>query len=131
VLLSDRDLEGFWEADGVQDGDAADPFENLRVWKKSARLSADLYRGLRDLKDWGFRDQITRAGLSVPSNIAEGYERESNKDLIKFLHYAKGSAGELRTQLYTGINIGYIDKTTGHHWLTRAIASSSSNICAV
>jgi four helix bundle protein len=120
VLLSDRELEGFWEAAGVQDGDAADSFENLRVWKKSARLSADLYRGLRDLKDWGFRDQITRAGLSVPSNIAEGYERESNKDLIKFLHYAKGSAGELRTQLYIGIDIGYIDKTTGHHWLTEA-----------
>ena len=120
MALSDRELEVFWEAAGVQDGDAADPFENLRVWKKSARLAADLYRGLRDLKDWGFRDQITRASLSVPSNIAEGYERESNKDLIKFLHYAKGSAGELRTQLYIGIEVGYIDKTTGHHWLTEA-----------
>jgi four helix bundle protein len=83
-------------------------------------LSADVYRRLRDPKDWGFRDQITRAGLSIPSNIAEGYERESNKNLIKFLHYAKGSAGELRAQLYIGIDIGFIAKATGNHWLTEA-----------
>lgn len=75
-------------------------FEDLAVWKRSARLSAELYKSLRDLKDFGFRDQITRAGLSIPSNIAEGYERESAKETTNFLNYAKGSAGELRTQLY-------------------------------
>ena len=53
-------------------------FEDLEVWKRSARLSAEVYRGLAALKDWGFKDQITRAGLSVPSNIAEGFERISN-----------------------------------------------------
>ena len=63
----------------------AEAFEDLEVWKRGARLSADIYRGLRDLKDWGFRDQITRSGLSIPSNIAEGYERESNRDCINFL----------------------------------------------
>ena len=99
---------------------AAQTFEQLAVWKRAARLSSDIYRGLRDLRDWGFRDQITRAGLSIPSNIAEGYERETNKDFIKFLHYAKGSAGELRTQIYIGIEIGYIEKSTGHQWLTEA-----------
>jgi four helix bundle protein len=77
-------------------------FEDLAVWKRSARLSAELYKSLRDLKDFGFRDQITRAGLSVPSNIAEGYECESAKETTNFLNYAKGSAGELRTQLYIG-----------------------------
>ena len=50
----------------------------------------------------------------------KGYERESNKDLIKFLHYAKGSAGELRTQLHIGVDIGYIDKATGHHLAHRS-----------
>jgi four helix bundle protein len=115
------EMDGFPEGLSVQEGDdGADPFEKLQVWKRSARLSADVYRRLRDPKDWGFRDQITRAGLSIPSNIAEGYERESNKNLIKFLHYAKGSAGELRAQLYIGIDIGFIAKATGNHWLTEA-----------
>ena len=66
-----------------------------------------------DLRDFGFRDQITRAGLSVPSNIAEGHERESYKEMANFLSYAKGSAGELRTQVYIGMEIGYIDHETG------------------
>lgn len=52
-------------------------FEKLDVWKMSARLSAELYKALRNLNDWGFKDQITRSGLSVPSNIAEGMSRDS------------------------------------------------------
>lgn len=106
--------------DAVAEEDAAQTFEQLAVWRRAARLSSDIYRGLKDLRDWGFRDQITRAGLSIPSNIAEGYERETNKDFLKFLHYAKGSAGELRTQIYIGIEIGYIEKPTGHQWLSEA-----------
>ena len=81
-------------------------FEELEVWKRAARLSANLYIELAELKDFGFWDQITRAGLSIPSNIAEGYERNSEKELANFLNYAKGSAGELRTQIYIGIEIG-------------------------
>ena len=92
-------------------------FEDLDVWKRSARLSADPYRATADLKDFGFRDQITRAGLSIPSNIAEGYERNSDKELANFLNYAKGSAGELRTQIYIGLEIGCIKKETGKEWL--------------
>lgn len=92
-------------------------FEELEVWKRSARLSADLYRALADLKDYGFRDQITRAGLSVPSNIAEGYERGSDKEMANFLNYAKGSAGELRTQIHIGMEIRYIDHENGKRWL--------------
>jgi len=93
-------------------------FEELEVWKRSARLSVNLYRELADLKDFGFRDQITRAGLSVPSNIAEGYERSSDKELANFLNYAKGSAGELRTQIYVGMEIGYITRQSGREWLS-------------
>ena len=95
-------------------------FEELEVWKKSARLSVDLYKAMANSKDFGFRDQITRAGLSIPCNIAEGYERDTDKEIALFLNYAKGSAGELRTQIYIGIDIGYIDKETGKHWLTEA-----------
>ena len=100
-------------------------FEDLEVWKRSARLSADLYKELRDLKDYGFRDQITRAGLSVPSNIAEGFERDTQKDSIKFLTYAKGSCGELRCQIYIGMDIGYIPKDIGRKWVGETTEISS------
>ncbi|NJC89262.1 MAG: four helix bundle protein [Desulfuromonas sp.] len=105
-------------------------FENLDVWKRSARLSADLYRELKGLRDYGFRDQITRAGLSVPSNIAEGFERASYKDCANFLSYAKGSCGELRTQIYVGMSVGYIDKPTATVWLkeTREIGAMLSGL---
>lgn len=64
-------------------------------------------------KDYGFKDQITRSALSIPSNIAEGLERETEKDEARFLYYAKGSAGELVTQIYIGIEINYINKAAG------------------
>ena len=92
-------------------------FEELDIWKRSARLSADIYKQLATLKDFGFKDQITRAGLSVPSNIAEGCERESDKEVANFLNYAKGSLGELRTQIYIGMEIGYIDNAIGKTWI--------------
>ena len=95
-------------------------FEDLEVWQRAMRLSSDVYKSLRNLRDYGFRDQITRAGLSISSNIAEGFERGSNKDFIRFLYYAKGSCGELRSQTYIGINIGYISKDVAVCWLDEA-----------
>jgi four helix bundle protein len=95
-------------------------FEELDVWKRATRLSGDLYKTMAGVKDYGFRDQITRTGLSVPSNIAEGYERGSRKEMANFLNYAKGSAGELRTQVYIGMDIGYIGRETGSRWLREA-----------
>ena len=80
-------------------------------------MSAELYRHFSNIKDYGFRDQITRAGLSIPSNIAEGYERSSDKELANFLNYAKGSAGELRSQIYIGIEVGYIAADKGKIWI--------------
>jgi four helix bundle protein len=95
-------------------------FEDLDVWQRAVRLSGDLYKALSGLNDFGFRDQVTKAGLSIPSNIAEGYERGSNKELANFLNYAKGSAGELRTQIYIGMDAGYVNKETGARWLREA-----------
>ena len=92
-------------------------FEDLDVWKRSAGLSADIYKMLGDLKDYGFKDQITRSGLSIPSNIAEGMERTSSKEKAQFLSYAKGSCGELRTQIYIGMKISYIPKEEGDKWI--------------
>jgi len=100
-------------------------FEDLDVWKRAARLSANIYKELKELKDFGFKDQITRAGLSIPSNLAEGFERESPKECITFLSYARGSCGELRTQMYIGMEIGYISNNVGSAWIqeTRDISS--------
>jgi len=78
-------------------------FENLEVSKRAARLSAELYQTLINLRDYGFKDQITRAGVSISSNIAEGFERTSQRECLTFLSYAKGSCGELRSQLYVGV----------------------------
>lgn len=100
-------------------------FEDLEVWKKAARLSSNIYRELGGLKDFGFKDQITRSGLSVPSNIAEGFERESQRECLKFLSYAKGSCAELRTQVYIGMDIGFIQKGIGRKWIDETIEISS------
>lgn len=99
-------------------------FENLDVWKRASRLCADIYLKTAPLKDFGYRDQITRACLSVPSNIAEGYERGSEKEKANFLKYAKGSTGELRAQVFIGMKIGYLDKDLGNKWVaeTREIS---------
>ena len=93
-------------------------FEDLEVWKRSAALSADIYKELQELKDFGFKDQITRSGLSIPSNIAEGIDRNSDKETINFLSYAKGSCAELRTQIYIGMKIEYILKEKGNGWIS-------------
>lgn len=86
-------------------------FEKLDVWKRSARLCVTLYRELKDSREWGFRDQITRSALSISSNIAEGYERSSRKEYVQFLRFAKGSCGELRTQLYIGREAGLLEES--------------------
>ncbi len=88
-------------------------FEELDVWQKACRLSVNLYQKVSSLKDWGFRDQVCRASVSVPSNIAEGFERGSTQEFIRFLFISKGSAGELRTQLYLAIELGYLKKEIG------------------
>jgi len=77
-------------------------FEDLAVWQRAYRLCADIYKATIHVKDFGFQDQITRAGLSIPSNIAEGYERDSPKEKANFLKFAKGSTGEIRPQIYIG-----------------------------
>jgi len=87
-------------------------FEELDVWQNSCRLAVRVYEVFRDCRDCGLRDQMTRAAVSIPSNIAEGAERNSNPDFKRYLHIAKGSAGELRTQLYIAQHIGLIDQPT-------------------
>ena len=83
-------------------------FEDLDVWKRSCRLTVELYNLLNGCNDRCFKDQMTRAALSIPSNIAEGAERRTAKEYVSFLYISKGSAAELRTQIYIASKIGII-----------------------
>jgi four helix bundle protein len=80
-------------------------FEDLEVWKRGCNLTVDIHVALAESKDFALRNQMERSSLSIPSNIAEGAERDSTPDFIKFLRYSKGSCGELRTQLYVSERI--------------------------
>jgi len=86
-------------------------FEDLEVWKKARTLAASVYdcsRGGSFAKDYGLRDQIRRAAVSVGSNIAEGYERGGNREFVQFLSQAKGSCGEVRAQLHFALDQKYL-----------------------
>ena len=85
-------------------------FEKLAVWKRGCRFAVSLYEKLKSCKDPGLYSQMTRSAVSIPSNIAEGAERKTNKDFVHFLYIAKGSAAELRTQLYIAGELKIISK---------------------
>jgi four helix bundle protein len=86
------------------------PFEDLDVWQRSRRFAKQIYEISGDgdfVRDFGLKDQVRRSAVSVLSNIAEGYERRSPNEFRNFLNIAKGSAGELRAQLYLVMDLGY------------------------
>ena len=99
-------------------------FEDLEVWQDSMKLCKKIYSAFKDCKDYGLKDQICRSSLSIPSNIAEGYERKGSKETIQFLYVAKGSCGELRTQLYIATDFGYIEQQDGKQLIEEAISLS-------
>lgn len=88
-------------------------FEDIDAWKKANELNAKIYSVSgknKFLKDYGLRDQIRRASVSVMSNIAEGFEREGKKEFIQFLSIAKGSVGEVRSLLHVALREQYIEQ---------------------
>lgn len=88
-------------------------FEDLPIWKSAKDLAVKIYRTTKSQKfrrDYSLVDQIRRASISVSSNIAEGFERGSRKEFIHFLYIAKGSLGEVRSQLQVCSEVGYIDQ---------------------
>jgi len=85
-------------------------FEDIDSWKEARSLVKDVYRLFADVKDYGFKDQIQRAAISVMSNIAEGYDRGSNKEFIQFLVIARGSVSEVKSLSYAALDIGYINE---------------------
>lgn len=84
-------------------------FEDLLAWQKARQLTKEIYRALHNCRDHGFKDQIQRASVSVMSNIAEGFESGTRQEFLNYLYIAKGSAGEVRAQLYAAVDIGYLN----------------------
>ena len=86
-------------------------FEDIEAWQKARGLSKAVYAVTGDgtfARDFGLRDQIRRAAVSVMSNIAEGFDRGGNRELTQFLYIAKGSAAEVQAQLYVALDAGYL-----------------------
>ena len=98
-------------------------FRDLKVWQKAKDLAVQIYKETQQgpfVRDFGFKDKIRRASVSIPSNIAEGDERGSNKEAVRFFYIAKGSLAELQTQLEIAHEIGYLDELTVNELLDKS-----------
>ena len=88
-------------------------FEDIQSWKLARRLTSQIYRVTSTgdfVRDFGLKDQIRRASVSILSNIAEGFERGNDKEFAYFLSLAKGPSGEVRAQLYVALDLGYLSE---------------------
>jgi len=100
-------------------------FEDLDVWKESKELNMLIFQSFSDIRNFSFRDQILRASLSVMNNIAEGFERDSDREFQRFLKISKGSSGEVRSMLYVAKDLDYIDDEEFSLLLSKYITLSS------
>lgn len=99
-------------------------FEEIKVWQDARAFVKEIYNltaSEKFKKDYGLREQIQRAAVSILNNISEGFERNNNKEFIKFLLYSKGSAGEIRAMLYVALDINYISDEEFQKYYTNAI----------
>ena len=116
-------------------GGVAEAFEDLHVYQRARELTNAIYRLTREgtfARDFGLVDQVRRAGVSIMSNIAEGFERGSTTELIQYLYIAKGSCGEVRAQLAIANDQGYIGQSdyARLHDLARRVSGMLSNFIA-
>ena len=84
-------------------------FEELKIWQKSQDLAVVIYQQFAELKDFGFKDQIQRAAVSMSNNIAEGFDRNTNKEFARFLYIAKASSAEVKSMLYLAERLNYLE----------------------
>ncbi len=99
-------------------------FEDILNWQKAKELCLIIYSEFKDCCDFGFRDQIQRASVSIMNNIAEGFERKGNKEFKKFLFIAKGSCGEVRSMLYLSNELNYISTEKQNYLLKLSLEIS-------
>jgi four helix bundle protein len=86
-------------------------FEEIIAWQKAKELTLNIYKQFSQLRDFSFKNQIERASVSIMNNIAEGFERHTDKEMKNFLYIAKGSAGEVRSMLILSQDLRYTTKT--------------------
>ena len=102
-------------------------FEDLEVWQNASNLAVEVYKisSIGKLsKNYGLKDQIQRAAISISNNISEGFEYDNNKDFIKYLRFAKGSAGEVRNIIHFLLKIEFIDENTYKKFFNELISLS-------
>ena len=85
-------------------------FEDIVAWQKAKDLTLGIYHIFKNNRDFSFKDQIQRASVSIMNNIAEGFERRTNRELLHFLYIAKGSCGEVRSMLYLASQLKYVSE---------------------
>ncbi|NGF55181.1 four helix bundle protein [Parapedobacter sp. SGR-10] len=85
-------------------------FEDLIAWQKAQDIAVDVYMSFTELKDWSFKDQIYRAVVSISNNIAEGFDRQSKKEFVRFLYISLGSNSEVKSMIYLAQRLNYLNK---------------------
>jgi len=110
-------------------------FEDLWIWQQARELVKEIYQDFRSgpgSKDFGFRNQIQEAGISIINNIAEGFERRTDPEFARFLDIAKGSCGEVRSMYYSAEDLGYVDSATANKRRSKAkkISAGISSLTA-
>lgn len=85
-------------------------FEDIVAWQKAKDLTLEIYHIFKNNRDFSFKDQIQRASVSIMNNIAEGFERRTNQELLHFLYIAKGSCGEVRSMLCLASELKYVSE---------------------
>ncbi len=96
-----------------------DSFEDLWIWQEAMQICYEIYDCMKNCRDFKLRDQICDCSVSIPSNIAEGFELNTDRAFLRHLYISKGSGGELRTQLYVAIRQNYIPEIKGHQLVNR------------
>lgn len=86
-------------------------FEDIIAWQKGQDIAVNVYSAFRELRDFGFKDQIGRAAVSISNNIAEGFDRQSNREFVRFLYISLGSTSEVKSMIYLAKRLGYLNQS--------------------
>lgn len=89
-------------------------FEDLIAWQKAQDIAVFVYEQFRDCKDWGFKNQLCNAAVSISNNVAEGFDRSTDNQFHQFLDFAKGSCGEVKSMTYLAFRFGYLENLKGN-----------------
>ncbi|MDR0232443.1 MAG: four helix bundle protein [Dysgonamonadaceae bacterium] len=111
-------------------------FEDIFAWQKAQNLAVEIYKNLGNIKDYGFKDQICRAVVSISNNIAEGFDRSSNAEFVRFLYISLASCSEVKSMLYLSEKLNYttneqskilLVQTSEVHKMTRGLIAYIKN----